>query len=147
MKPITVSTQVQRPREEVFEYLDVLSNHADFTEHLFRDWSFGGPDRGVGSTAHVRANVRGPAQWMDIEVLASDAPSSTTEETIGAGGRRRTRGTYTLTELPGGGTEIRFELAYLQAPPLERLFAPLLRTYMRGANAKAMRRLSERLST
>jgi hypothetical protein len=147
MKPITVSTQVQRPREEVFEYLDVLSNHADFTQHLFRDWSFGGPDRGVGSTARVRANVRGPAQWMDIEVLTSQAPATTTEETVGAGGRRRTRGTYTLSELPDGGTEIRFELAYLQVPRMERLLAPMLRAYMRGANAKAMRRLSEQLAT
>jgi hypothetical protein len=146
MKPINVSVRVPRPREEVFDFLDVLSNHVCFTDHMLTDWTFAGAPEGVGSKARLRANVPGPAQWMDMEVIASQAPRTTTEESVGAGGRRRTRGTYTLEELPGGDTDIRFTLEYLQMPPAERILAPLTRAYMKRANAKAMRRLGEVLS-
>ena len=49
---------------------------------------------------------------------------STTAEAVSAGGRRRTRGTYTLAELPDGATAISFQFAWLRAPLLERLAAP-----------------------
>jgi hypothetical protein len=108
------------------------------------DWSFDGPAAGVGGKARERANMPGE-QWMETEVLESVPPVRTVEETVGAGGKRRTRGTYTLEELPGGATEIHFQLEYLEAPESERLAAPLIRAYMKRANAKAMRRLGEAL--
>jgi hypothetical protein len=84
--------------------------------------------------------------WMETEVLESVPPIRTVEETVGANGKRRTRGTYTLEELPAGATEIHFQLEYLEAPGSERLAAPLIRAYMKRANAKAMRRLGEALA-
>jgi hypothetical protein len=146
MKPITVSVQVDRRREEVFAFLDVLANHEPFTDHMLVDWSYSGPAAGVGAKAHMRANVPGPKDWIDMEVIAGQAPVSTVEESVGAKGRRRTRGTYTLEELPGGGTNIRFELAYLEMPRSERLFAPLLRAWLQRGNERAMRRLGETLA-
>jgi hypothetical protein len=140
MKPVTVSVRVHRPREDVFAFLDVLANHVSFTDHMLVDWSFDGPRAGVGAKARMRANVPGE-NWMELEVLAAQPPAKTVEETVGANGKRRTRGTYTLQELPDGGTNIRFELAYLKAPWSERLAAPLIRAYMKRANAKALRRL------
>jgi hypothetical protein len=144
MKPITVSVRVDRPREEVFAFLDVLANHVQFTDHMLVDWSFDGPPAGVGVTARMRANAPGQ-QWMDMRVLESVAPVRTVEETIGANGRRRTRGTYTLDELPGGATDVRFQLESLRASRSERLARPLIRAYMKRANAKAMRRLGQTL--
>ena len=35
MKPVTVSTTTPKPREEVFEYLDLFANHAEFLDHRF----------------------------------------------------------------------------------------------------------------
>jgi hypothetical protein len=145
MKPITVSVRVDRPREEVFAFLDVLANHVQFTDHMLIDWSLDGPVAGVGGKARVRANMPGE-QWMEIEVLDSVPLIRTVEETVGANGRRRTRGTYTLEQLPGGATDIHFQLEYLQAPRSERLASPLIRAYMKRANAKAMRRLGEALA-
>lgn len=144
MKPITVSVRVNRPREEVFAFLDVLANHASFTDHMLVGWSFEGPPAGVGAKGRMRAKGAGQ-NWMAVEVLAAQPPVSTVEETVGAGGRRRTRGTYTLDELPDGGTDIHFKLEYLEVPRAERLAAPLIRVYMKQANAKAMRRLREAL--
>ena len=60
-----------------------------------------------------------------MEVISAEPPMTNTEESVGANGRRRTRGTYTLKDLPDGGTDIQFELAYLAAPPLQRLFRAL----------------------
>jgi hypothetical protein len=145
MKPISVSVRVDRPREEVFAFLDVLANHVQFTDHMLIDWSFDGPAAGVGGKARERANMPGE-RWMETEVLESVPPVRTVEETVGANGKRRTRGTYTLEELPGGATEIHFQLEYLEAPGSERLAAPLIRAYMKRANAKAMRRLGEALA-
>ena len=145
MKPITVSVRVDRPREDVFSFLDVLANHERFTDHMLVDWSFDGPAVGVGGKARMRAKVPGE-QWMELEVLESAPPVRTVEETVGAHGRRRTRGTYTLDELPGGATDVHFQLEYLAAPLSERFAAPLVRAYMRSANAKAMRRLAQTLA-
>jgi uncharacterized protein YndB with AHSA1/START domain len=141
VKPIKVSVQVDRPREEVFAFLDVLANHEPFTDHMLVDWTLDGPAAGVGARARLRANVPGPKDWADMEVVASEPPERIVEEAVGAAGRRRTRGTYTLAELPGGGTDIHFELAYLEAPGFERLAAPVLRAWLQRVNAKAMRRL------
>jgi len=145
MKPITVSVRVDRPREEVFAFLDVLANHSPFTDHILVDWTYAGPSAGVGAKAHVRANVPGPKNWVDMEVIDAEAPLRIVEESTGAGGRRVTRGTYTLDELPDGATEVHFEFVQLSAPPAERLAAPLARVWLRRGNAKAMHRLRDQL--
>ena len=146
MRPITVSVRVERPREEVFAFLDDLGNHAAFTDHMLVDWTLSGPRTGVGARARMRAPLPGPKDWLELEVLTSEAPVRTVEETAGARGRRRTRGTYTLASLPGGATLVRFELAFVQVPLRERLLAPLLRGWLQRANARAMERLPEALA-
>jgi Polyketide cyclase / dehydrase and lipid transport len=146
MKPISVSVRVDRPREEVFAFLDVLANHPPFTDHMLVDWSFSGPPAGVGAKARMHAALPGPKDWMDMEVVESRAPVTTAEETVSAKGRRRTRGTYTLDELPDGRTGVRFELAYVQTPIRDRLLAPFTRGWLRRGNERAMKRLGEALA-
>ena len=104
---------------------DVLANHEPFTDHMLIEWSFAGPAAGVGAKARMHAALPGPKDWIDMEVIESRAPVRTVEESVSAQGKRRTRGTYTLDELPGGGTHVRFELRYLQAPLLDRLAGTL----------------------
>jgi len=146
MKPIHVGVHVDRPREEVFAFLDVLANHEQFCDHMLVDWTLSGPPAGVGARARMRANVPGPKDWADMEVKTSEAPRTTVEEAVGANGRRRTRGTYVLEDAPGGGTDVKFTLEYLEAPLRERIAMPLLRAWLQRANAKAMVRLGETLS-
>ncbi len=38
MEPFTVSTTIPKPREQVFEYLADIANHAEFTDHYLVDW-------------------------------------------------------------------------------------------------------------
>jgi hypothetical protein len=147
MKPITASVRVDRPRDEVFAYLDVLANHVGFTDHMLVDWSFAGPTSGVGAKARMRAALHGPKDWMELEVIESRAPITTVEETVSAKGRRRTRGAYVLDELPDGATDVRFELAWVKPTILDRLLSPITRGWLRRGNEKAMVRLGERLAT
>jgi hypothetical protein len=147
MKPVTVSTTVSKPRQEVFEYLDRLANHEGFMDHMFVNWSFSGPATGVGARARARVNAPGSREFAQFEVVESEQPERTVEEGVSSNGKRHTRGTYTLTELPGGGTEVSFELAWLTAPRSERLLPPLSRAFLRRALGKAMRRLRKQLDS
>ena len=145
MKPVTATIDVPQPRTEVFEFLDVLANHEAFTDHFLVDWEVSGPRSGVGAQARMKVKGPGPDDRLDMKVIASERPRTTVEESIGAKGRRRTRGTYLLAELPGGGTRITFELAWLEAPLAERLIAPIARSVVGRNNQRSLRRLAEEL--
>jgi len=146
MKPVRVSIDVPNPREEVFDFLDVMANHEPFTNHMLFDWEYSGPTCGVGSKARVHARAAGQTDVIDIEVVAAEAPSRIVEQNVGAKGRRRGAGAYTLEELATGGTRITFEYSWQRAPIGERLAAPLARAVLRRGNQRAMERLAEQLS-
>jgi hypothetical protein len=145
MKPVTVSALVGRSAEEVYDFLDVLANHASFTDHLLTDWSYSGPRGGVGAKGKARTNTPGSQDWTEFEVVEAEPPSRIVEEAVGANGKRRTRGTYALEGLEQGDTGITFELEWIEAARVERLFGPLTRAFVRRANAKSMRRLARLL--
>jgi len=146
MKPVQVTIDVPHPREHVFDFLDVMSNHEPFTNHMLQDWEYSGPDRGIGSKARVTVRAGGRSETVEIEVIAAERPSTIVEQNVGAGGRRVGTGTYRLDELPGGRTRIAFEYAWQQAPLSERVAAPLIRGILRRGNQRAMERLAEQLA-
>jgi hypothetical protein len=146
LKPVTVSVVVPRPVGEVYDFLDLLANHETFLDHFLVDWKFSGPARGVGAKAEARASAPMSQDWTDFEVIESEAPKRIVEEAVGLKGKRRTRGTYTLENLPDGGTKVSFEFAWLEAARAERLGPPLTRAFVRRVNGKAMRRLVKQLS-
>jgi carbon monoxide dehydrogenase subunit G len=146
MRPVSVTTTVPQARADVYEFLDVMANHEPFTNHLLHDWEYSGPERGIGSKARVRTKVANRTDVIDIEVIASEAPARIVEQNVGAQGRRIATGTYTLQELPNGGTRIEFEYRWKQAPLTERLSAPLVRAVVRRANEQALSRLAEQLA-
>jgi Polyketide cyclase / dehydrase and lipid transport len=145
MKPVTVSVTVARPREEVFEYVDVLANHETYMDHMFVDWKFSGPRRGVGATARARVEAPASREMIDFEVVESEAPLRTVEEATSAHGKRHTRGTYRLEETADGGTEVSFELAWLKTPRTERMVPPLTHAFLRRSLGKGLKRLAKEL--
>jgi ribosome-associated toxin RatA of RatAB toxin-antitoxin module len=145
MKPVTVVATVAKPPAEVFEFLDVLANHEGFLDHYLTDWEFAGAQRGVGARAKARVNATMSQDYFEFEVMEAEAPRRIVEQGVSAGGKRETRGTYRLEELPGGGTRIEFELAFEQLPRSERLAPFLNRAFVKRVNAKSMRRLAKQL--
>jgi hypothetical protein len=147
MKPITVSIDVDRGREDVYAFLDVLANHEAFTDHFLVDWQLEGPAAGVGAGAKMGAKMPGRTEPVEIVVVDAAAPGRIVETSTGAGGRRRTRGTYTLSELGPSRTHVEFELVVEAQPAIEKLFGPLTRPYLRKLNGRAMERLRELLES
>jgi hypothetical protein len=148
--PISVSTTVETPPRAVFEFLVVLSNHEQFLNHFLVGWTFSGPASGVGAKARARTDAPGGQDWTEFELVEVDDGRRLVEDGLGAKDKhgthkRQTRGTYTLAEAPGGGTEISFELAWLKASRAERMIPPMTRAFMRRSLAKGMRRLKKSL--
>ena len=146
MKPVTVSIEVPQSAEEVFDYLAVLANHEAFLDHFLVDWKFSGPPRGVGAKAEARASAPMSQDWTEFEIVEMEEPLRIVEEGVGLKGKRHTRGTYRLRGLPDGGTEISFELEWLESARAERLIPAMTRAFIRRPNAKALRRLARELA-
>jgi len=126
-------------------FLDVLANHESFLGHMYVHWTFSGPARGVGAKARARVSAPGSREFAEFEVVESERPLRTVEEGVSANGKRRTRGTYTLQPASGGGTEVSFELAWVEVPRSERILPPLSRAFVKRALGKGMRKLQKQL--
>ena len=147
MRPVRRSIEVPHPREQVYDFLDVIANHEPFTNHMMRDWEYSGPDRGVGSKARVKVDVGGGrTDLVEIETIAGEWPTRIVEQNVSAGGRRVANGTYVLEELATGRARVTFEYAWQRAPRIERLAAPLVRAAMRRRLERALGRLAEQLA-
>ncbi len=149
LSPVRVQIDVPQACEDVYDFLDVMANHEQFTDHMLVNWRVAGPPappRGVGSKAQVEAKLGGRTDQIEFEVVSAQAPERIVEQNIGAGGKRVGNGTYILEELPAGGTRITFEYSWQRAPASERLAAPLVRAAMRRANERSMERLAQRLA-
>ena len=144
--PVTVSIDIRRPRDEIYAFLDVMANHESFTDHMLVDWSFSGPPAGVGSKASVTAKFGAMTDRAEIEVIEAEDGRMIRERNIAAKGKRIATGTYTLSDLPEGGTHVEFTFAFEQIPGYERPLVPLMRKLLRRGNERAMTRLAERLS-
>jgi len=72
MRPVQVSVDVPHSREDVYDFLDVMANHVQFTDHMLRDWRFDGPPGGVGAKAHATAFMAGRMQAVEADETEPD---------------------------------------------------------------------------
>lgn len=144
MDPFTVETLVGRPREEVFEYLADISNHAEFTDHYLVDWHLTREDP-YGKGAGARFKVKAPLNrfpWADMTLVEVQPPYRIVER--GRGGkynRIRMLGTYTLDPGPSGTTRVQFTFESEPVMPSDRLMDALGGAWTKRQAARAMRRL------
>ena len=145
MEPFTVSTTISRPREEVFEYLADIANHAEFTDHYLTDWRLTRVDSyGVGAGARFR--VKAPLSrfsWADVTFADMQPPFRILER--GRGGkynRIRMIGTYTLSPGSGGTTKVEYTFETVPVMLSDKLMDTFGgRAWTRRQSAKALRRL------
>jgi len=145
-QPVTVSVDVPQDRASVYAYLDVMANHEHFTDHMLTNWRVSGPPTGIGSKANVTTKVGAITDEAVIEVFEAEDGRLIRERSIGAKGKRIAHGTYTLSDLPNGGTHVEFEFALQKVPALEKPFLPLMRKMVRKGNERAMERLAATLN-
>lgn len=145
MNPVSVSTVISAPREEVFEYLLDVANHVQFTDHYLVDWHLTRIDS-VGIGAGARFRVKAPMSrfdWAETNIVEVDTPHRIVEAgRTGKNNRIRTLGVYELDPAGPGATRVTFTLQSVPATPSDRILEAFgARSWMRRKNAKALRRL------
>lgn len=145
MHPFTVETTIARPREEVYEYLLDIANHAEFTDHFLQEWRMTREDTyGAGAGGRYRQRLpfaRFP--WGDATIVQVDPPQLIVlQGRSGKFNRIRTLTVFDLREAGPGATRISVgyetDPKYLSDRFLEHLGQ---RGTTRRNWAKALRRL------
>jgi Polyketide cyclase / dehydrase and lipid transport len=106
MGPISVSSSIDAPREQVFAFISDLANRPAFTDHFLSDFRLQRfESAGVGAAARMR--VAKPGLWMETVVVESDPPYRIMER--GKGGRSDRIPILTgweVVEGPGSATSV-----------------------------------------
>ncbi len=144
MEPVSVSIVVSAPREEVFDYLQDIANHAEFTDHYLVDWHLTRIDP-VGRGAGARFHVKAPGNrfsWADVTFVEVERPHRIVEiGRTGKNNRIRTLGVYELAEA-AGGTRVTFTFRTEPATLWDRIIEDLGgRSWIKRKNAHALQRL------
>ncbi len=145
MDPLTVSIVISAPRERVFDYLQDIANHPEFTDHYLVDWHLTRMDP-VGRGAGARFRVTAPANrfsWGDVTFTEVERPHRIVEVgRTGKNNRIRTLGVYELADAEAGATRVRFTLQTAPVTLSDRLMEGLgARKWLRRKNQRAMHRL------
>lgn len=124
MDRFTVSTTIDRPREEIFEYLSDIANHAEFWDHYWVDWRLLREDSyGVGAGARFR--IKAPFNrfsWGDMTLAELLAPYRVvTHGRSGKFNRIRMLGVYTLSIGAAGTSNVEYSFESEPALPTDRL--------------------------
>ena len=144
MDPIELSITIDRPREEVFDYLADIANHPEFTDHYLKQWRLTRVEssgRGAGARYKVDA-PRNRFSWADITFVEVERPYRIVG--VGRGGkfnRIKTFSSWTLSP-EGGGTRV--EYVTETEPPLmtDRLMEAFgFRRWLKRRSSKGLRRL------
>ena len=142
-----MSIVVSAPREQVFDYLQDIANHVEFTDHYLVDWHLTRIDS-VGRGAGARFRVKVPGNrfsWADVTFSEVERPHRIVEVgRTGKDNRIRTLGVYELAPAPAGATRVRFTLQTIPATLTDRLMEGLgARRWLRRKNRRAMHRLRD----
>jgi uncharacterized protein YndB with AHSA1/START domain len=145
MDPLTVSVIVDAPRERVFDYLQDIANHPEFTDHYLVDWHLT-RENSVGRGAGARFRVKAPGNrfsWADVTFAEVQRPHRIVETgRMGKTNRVRTLGVYELAQGSGATTRVSFTLQTQPATLSDRIMEGMgARGWLKRKNARAMRRL------
>ena len=140
-----MSIVISASPEDVFDYLNDIANHPEFTDHYLVDWHLTRVDSvGVGSGARFRVKVPGNRySWADVTVVESERPHRIVERgRTGKDNRVRTLGVYELSPVAGGATRVTFTLETIPATPVDRVMDMFgARSFNRRKGMRALRRL------
>jgi uncharacterized protein YndB with AHSA1/START domain len=129
---VSVSTTIDRPRDDVYALVDDLAAHERWTDHFLTDWEVDGDV--------ARFKMKGGGR-SEVRVLSS-TPDRIVEE--GTDGKRRTRGTYDLRADGPARTQVTFTNEILErGSRFEAIADPAVKAFLKRNNTKALVRLKE----
>jgi uncharacterized protein YndB with AHSA1/START domain len=143
--PVTVSTTIGRPREEVFDYLADVANHLEFSDHYMQDFRLLRLDSyGRGAGARFRVTAPGHDRWYDMTLVEVARPHRIVA--YGRGGkfnRVKTTTIFTLDEAGPNSTHVEVMTETEPALPTDKIVDIITgyRGWTKRNLGKAMRRL------
>jgi len=101
MGPLRAETEIDVPRERVFEAIGNLAVRPAFTDHFLSSFHLTRIEStGIGAGARFRVGAPLRSVWMDTAIVELEAPFRIVER--GQGGRVNRIPTHTVWELTGG---------------------------------------------
>ena len=145
MDPVSASIVIDRPREEVFEYLADIANHAEFTDHWLTEWRLTRIDSyGRGAGARFKGARKGERYaYGDMTFVEVEPPYRIVA--AGRGGKFNRNKTWTTWTLEPSGQATRVEVTTETEPALltDRIMEGVMlkRGWIKGRLRKALSRL------
>lgn len=145
MDPVTLSVALALPREQVFDYLSDIANHAEFSDHYLVDWRLTREDP-VGVGAGARFRITQPLNrfaWGDLSIVDLQRPYRIVlRGRSGKYNRIKMVAVYELRERHGGGTDLSYSFETDASMPSDRLREMLGgRGWVRRKSRRALKRL------
>jgi uncharacterized protein YndB with AHSA1/START domain len=117
MDPVTAHVVIDRPREEVFDYLADIANHPEFSDHYLTEWRLLRVDSvGRGAGARFKLETRDRFAWGDMTFIEVERPH--TIVAAGRGGKFNRNKTWTTWTLSPSGKATRVEVSTESEPAL-----------------------------
>jgi len=145
VEPVTVSVTIDRPREEVFDYLSDIANHQEFSDHYLVDWRMTRVEtQGRGAGARFRFNAPGNRfDFADVTFVEMERPRRIVQ--AGRGGkynRTRLRSIFELEARSGGTTRVSLTVETRPGNLGDRLMESFgFRGWLKRKSSKALKRL------
>jgi uncharacterized protein YndB with AHSA1/START domain len=145
--PVTLDVTIDRPREEVFDYLADVANHIEFSDHYLQDFRLERlQSNGVGAAASFKLAF-GSSLWGEIVIAELERPYRIVlEGQTGRIGRVKTRAVYTLTPSGNDMTRLDYQVSSSAGTRTDELRAVLGgRAWLKLQSRRALRRLAKLL--
>lgn len=145
MRPVQAKITVDRPIDEVFDYLLDIASRPEFAPDLFLDFrltrveSYG---QGAGSRFRLHSKIRD--RYAGTTIVAATPFSAIREEgSTGRAGRVELAIEWLLEELPGGATKVEAIFATHPMNVVDRIRERGLRRHVRMRLPRSLRRLRD----
>ena len=144
MDPVSSTTVIDRPPEEVFAYLVDVANHAEFTDHYLEEFRLTREDS-IGLGAGARFRVDAPLNrfsWADITIVEAEPGRRIVMR--GRTGKYNRIRLVSVWELERSGSSTQATLTTeTEQPrlPSDRIMEAIARRWFRRKQRKAVKRL------
>jgi uncharacterized protein YndB with AHSA1/START domain len=145
MDPVSANVSIDRPREEVFDYLADIANHQEFSDHYLKEWRLTRVDS-YGRGAGARFRVDAPLDrfgWGDMTFVEFEPPYRIAA--AGRSGKFNRNKTWTEWKLEPQGNATRVEVTSESEPalPTDKLMEAVTRRrrWFNRGQRKALRRM------
>lgn len=143
MRPVTVTTHISAPCEEIFDFVGDLSRRPAFVDHYLKEYRLARANP-VGRGAAARFLLDAPifSERADLAITEYDRPLRIVEEgRIGLRGRSRLVAVYDFTVESDGSTRVDLTTHSEPQTPVDRLRQSGAQRWLRRQSQTALDRL------